>query len=197
MSEEWKLNRDKVTEVLQDPESFATTLHTIILKEYGSDIIYGNPDQDIDPIDPLVLFSYLEEDFGINISEQLENKINAIMLATATTSFYETPLAFSSICLAIASGDLGDIVNGYFDDPTVPEMIQGIIEVQLNHAEDTEFSNAAEQYIKDILDDESLDDLEDPELDRIENRIKEDLFEELRSIGVPESFIDYAVKLLA
>lgn len=197
MAEDWKLNRDKVVDVLQNPDAFATTLHTIVLKQYGADLIYGNPEQDIDPLDPLVLFSYLEEDFGINISEEHENKLNAIMLATSTTAFYENPIAFSSICLAITTGDLGDIVNGTFDDPSLPEMIQGIMEVQLNHSEDTQFSDPVEEYIRNILDDESLDDLDDPELDKIENKVKRELFTELTGIGVPESFLVYADRLLA
>jgi hypothetical protein len=196
MSDDWKLNKDKAIEIFQNPDSYATTLHTILLKTYGSDALYGNPDEDVEPMDSLELFSYIEEDFGINISEELENKINAIMLATSTTAFYENPLAFSSICLAIATGDMGDIANGYFDDPTVPELIQGVMEVQLNHSEDTQFSPAVEEYIQNILDDESIDDLEDPELDRLENRVKIELFEELRGVGVPESFISYAENLL-
>jgi hypothetical protein len=193
----WELNKDAAREVLGNTESFASTLHAIVLKQYGIEAIYGDPLNDDEPMDPLELFANLEEDFSVKIPLEVENKLNAILLATATEVFFENPMAFSSICIAIASGDLGDIVNGAFDEPTVPEMLLGIMEVQLNHDAETEFTPTMEEFIKDILNKESIDTLEDPELNDDEARIKAELFAELKAVGVPDEFIAQAEQLLA
>jgi hypothetical protein len=185
---EWTLNKEAARKVLEDPESYGTTLHAIVLKAYGYEAIYGTEEDPEDRMDPIELFVALEDDFHVSLPVEVENKINAIIFATESTAFFENPVIFSSICMALGTGDLGDLINGVMEEPTIPEMVVGILEVQLNHDEGTEFLPAVQNFIESILDDEGIESLGDPELDNLEEAVRKELFNELKFIGVPEEF---------
>lgn len=188
---DWELNAENARTALGDSNTPATVLHTIILKAYGTSYVYGDDDQD--PVDPVILWQDLEDDFRISIPVEVENKVNAIITACSTDYFFTEPDVFSSICVAIATGDLGDEVNGEFDSPTVHEMFCAIQEVDLNDGDrEVTFSPAVRNYIKNILDNENVDTEE--EVDQYAQDSEEYLLKVaigLESIGVPESLLEF------
>lgn len=112
-----------VSRMLSDKATFGTILQTIALVCYGPEIYQ---------IDPLEIYVRLKEDFGAQLAEDNESKLNAIMLATSTDAFYDDPEAFRGICNTLAEGDPG---IDMFDDLTVAEILWGLYEVELNHGE--------------------------------------------------------------
>lgn len=195
METEWAINPEAAAKYLRDPDTKATTLHAIALGTLGFDEIYGGNDFD-DPIDPVELYVVLEETYKTSIPPENENKLNAIMLATATEAFFSIPEVFASICLGVSSGDLGDMVHGIMEHPTIAEMLEAIMEVQLNHDPDTEFTRKVESYIDDILETEGIEGLDDPEAEDFVETAKQELLAELREVGVPESYLEFAQKML-
>lgn len=142
-----KLNADVVYRLLQDPDAFATTLLTICLVQYQDDTF---------KVDPLVLFSWLEEDFGSAICESGQNKLNAIITALTTDYFYNDLTVFKAICESLTSGDPGIISTDIdADDASIPEILWGIYEVSLCNDDEVvntyNFNPAIRAYINNIL----------------------------------------------
>ena len=115
------LNKKEVFLALTDPDTFATVLHAILIKTYGDEI------NDIDPVE---IFLRLGEDYGAEPCEEVENKIQAILLATTTDVFYNDPDAFTAVCETLANGDPG---MEQLEQLTLAEVIWGVYEVELNH----------------------------------------------------------------
>lgn len=180
---------DVAREFLGNPDTPATVLHVILLKKYGMEFLYG--DEDEPPVDPILLWNTLEEDFRITIPVEVENKLNAVMLACSTDAFFTDEEAFAAICVAIAEGDLGDIVNGNLDQPTVAEMLIGIREVDLNDGDrEVTFSPNVRKYILSVLEAEGIDadGEEDPYLE--ETNIQVAVISEcLAALGAPPELV--------
>lgn len=138
------LDPKKVAKLLLDDATLATILHIICLGCYGEEIYQ---------VDPIELYARLEDDFGAKLTEANENKLQAILTATATDLFYETPDAFRSICNALSAGDPG--IDG-LDDLTVPEILWGLYEVELNR-EPTEMNPAIANLIATEIAEEAQD----------------------------------------
>lgn len=186
-------------DLLGDNETSATVLHMIILAAYG-DEVYGNPETGIEPADPVELWLRLKEDFSVTIPESNENKVNALMLALSSEAFYEDPLAFISICNALYSGDLGDLVDGALEDITVPEMLWGIYEVELNRGDSQAFVLAIDSVIDEVIRNEAEDneELEQdevvPHYERFVAEMRDDMLTQMRMLGVAENVIKTILK---
>lgn len=115
------LNRKNIFTLLQDSDTYAFTLLTICLIAYGEETF---------KVDPLTLYQYLKEDFGAELSEDNENKLNAILVALTTNFFFKDLEIFKSICQTLTEGDPGVFDPG-FDDPTVAEIIWAMYEIGL------------------------------------------------------------------
>jgi hypothetical protein len=139
-----KLDAKSVFLALSDPNTLATTVHIILLSSYG-EAIY-----DTDPID---LYLRLEEDFGVKPTEEIENRINAILMATSTDLFFNDPQAFTAVCETILNGDPGlDVL----DPLTLPEIMWGIYEVELNRTP-AHMSKSVERIIHEAMETEAGD----------------------------------------
>jgi hypothetical protein len=136
------LNPKGVFLALTDPNTFATVIHIVLISRYGEEI-YNE--------DPIELFLRLEEDFGSKPCEEVENKINAILLATSTDLFYEDPHAFTTICQTLTTGDPG---IDMLDPLTLPEVMWGVYEVELNHGSG-KMSKHVEKVIQQVVEEES------------------------------------------
>lgn len=141
---DFPLNREACARLLAEPDTTATTLHLILLAEFGDDLYGGEENVTMDPV---LIWRLARERFSVTIPEENENKINALMLAVSSDKFYDEPLVFISVCMALYSGDLGDLVTGYMEDPTLNELLWGIFEVALNRDDDMEFSDAVYQVV--------------------------------------------------
>lgn len=192
----FKFDRRACAELLADSNTSATTCHAILLSAYPD--LYD--DGDGDPIDPPELWARVREDFSTTVHEHNENKINALMLVMSSDGFFEDPWVFVSVTLGL-QGDLGDLVDGVFEEPKVAEILWAGYEVELNrgNSETTpEFSPAVSRYVDGILNTES----EDPgvtQADQLQNTLpwyerfiivgKTDIVRELMRIGADEAVV--------
>lgn len=118
------LNPREVTAALNDAATYATVLHVIMLAQYGEDIY---------EVDPLELYARLKDDFGANLPEANEQRIQAILLATSTDAFYDDIRVFTATCNTLLAGDPG---FESMDELSVAEIFWGLYEVELNHGEE-------------------------------------------------------------
>lgn len=179
-------SRETAAELIRDSETFGSVLLVILLAAYGDELF---------DMDPLEIYERVKEDFRATITEEGENKLNAIMMAVSTDAFYDDPLAFRSIAAALYDGDLGDLVNGVMEDVTLPEMLWAVYEVGLlrEEMEEDDFSPSVQRVLDEAVSDEaeSLEDAEDPEdvfpyYERFVEDNKQDLHSQLRKLGLLE-----------
>jgi hypothetical protein len=165
---------------LADDATFATTAHVIALNTFGDEIY---------DMDPLELISALESEYKVEVSEEVAEKLQAILLATTTSAFFEDPVAFRAIANTLLEGDPG--FDG-FDDVTIPELLWAIYEVELNH-EGTDFSPMVERIIKEEIenDGEDIDTLDEAMNSSYHQRaireFRDDLAGQLAPFGVSRS----------
>ena len=137
------LNKRNVAVLLQDGDTFGFTLLTICLICYGEDTF---------KLDPLVLYQYLKEDFGVELNPDNENKLNALITALTTNYFFKDLAIFKSICQTLTEEDPG-VFDASFDDPTVVEVLWGMYEVSLvyDDKDKDEYSPEIEAFVNKAL----------------------------------------------
>jgi len=127
----------------------------------------------------------LEDYYKMEMSNEVAEKLQAILLATTTDAFYEDPVAFRAICNTLIEGDPG--FDG-FDKLTVPEILWSIYEVELNHP-GMDFARSIKLMIEKELEEEveDLDELDEaiqvPYYQRAIRELKDDLDNQLVSVG--------------
>lgn len=175
---------DKVTaaELLSDDNTFAFTLMTILLAEYGQDVFDENP---------VALFNRIEEDFRIKLPEDAENRINAALTAMTTDLFYTQFSAFKSIALALTEGDIGAIADDEEEDEELnaAEILWAIVEVGLLNGED--FNETQEQLSESvaagcnaIIDSEAEDEDEVDDVDTVQDAMREPYYQKFVTINL-------------
>lgn len=180
-----ELNKQGVFEILQDPDTYATVLLCICLINYGDETF---------KVEPIVLFQWLKEDFGTELHEDNENKLQALLVALTTDFFFTDLDVFQNICKTLSSGDPEITDTNFMSDPvTIPEVMWGIYEVSLN-SEDTiidnmPFSKQIDAFIDNTLDndvDEQDDDTISPQTNNIVADNVSQLKEQLSKIGISD-----------
>ena len=172
------MNPKAIVKLLADDATFGTVAHIIASLKYG-DMLYD--------MDTLELFAEMEDDFRVEMSDKVQQKLQAIILATSTDAFFEDPEAFRAIANTLIDGDPGFLV---FDNLSVPEILWALYEVRLNHP-GTEFSPAIRKLIDSEVEDEGLDleDLEDmdklPAVEAVMGTLRDEFIEQLSSLGLP------------
>ena len=151
-----ELNKQGVFEALQNPDTYATVLLAICLINYGNETFR---------VEPLVLFQWLKDDFGTELHEDNENKLQAILIALTTDYFFTDLEVFQNICKTLESGDPDIMEHNFMTDPaTIPEVMWGIYEVALNSedqvVDNLPFSKQVDNFISNVLDDD-VDDVDD------------------------------------
>lgn len=166
-----KLDRDSVHQLLSDPSTHGILVLLVCLFQYPDD--YFNSD-------PLEIYARLNEDFGVELNQGLENKLQAITVSMTTNQFEEDPSVYDSVVKALADGD-PDLTHASMD-LEIDEMLWAEYEVQLAKGEDGfDFSPAVKAYremVEDGVQEEELDDIAESLEDQ---RIK--LLLDLQSIG--------------
>lgn len=178
---------EAAAKLLRESGTLGTPLLTIALAAYG-DEIFGNPELGIEPIDPIELWTRLEEDFRAELPDAVENRLNALMTAVSTDLFYEDPLAFTSIGLALASGNLGTLPDGILEELTLPEAVWATYEVALNRDDDMPLSPQILRLFDEIITAEA-DDMEDgdeksPSNERYVHYMKMELASQMLQLGI-------------
>jgi hypothetical protein len=174
----------KARVALGDPDTYAFVLLTIAMWAFGDEVL-GDPEEGIEPMDPSELWAGLNETFGTWVTEEGENKLNALMLALQGDLFYRDIEVFSAVSQALFDGDLGDLVNGTFDDLSTVEIMWATLEVELAREDEDgppQFSDAITDMINRLLLTEQENHDEDIGMVRSEYY---KLLDQLRAIGVP------------
>lgn len=143
------LDKRVVARMLGDDGTFATTLLIICMASYPVDEVFE--------VDPLELILRLEEDYGMRVTDDNENKLKAILLCTATEAFYEDPETFRGTCQTLIDGDPGlDLV----ELPELAEAVWSMWEVDLNHG-DRALAPRVQAVLHQVIKDEVLEMQED------------------------------------
>lgn len=164
--------------LLADDSTFATTALVIALKSFGADALH----QDI-----LELILDLEEEYKIELSEKVAERLQAIQLATTTDAFYEDVTAFRAITNTLLDGDPG---FDAFDDISILEILWAIYEVELHH-EKIDFTTPVANMIRMEIDNDGEDmstldqAMESPYHQKVVEDLRKDLVVQLQQIGVP------------
>ncbi len=190
----WNINKNAAADLLRNPDTSALVLFIIAAKTIGEENIFF-PNEETgytDSIDPLELFSELEDEFSVQIPVEVENKLNAILMLFTSQMYFEDPIAFVSVSLAVASGDLGELINGVMEEPTIEEILQTKMEVDLL-IEKEEFSDSVQRVISDSLKDlsDADEDDEGPSIDQIIEEHRANMISELTAIGVPDQLVEF------
>ena len=147
-----QIDKKVAGDLLSDDATFGTVAHIIAFLAFGEEIY---------AMDTLELFANLEDEFSIEMSDDVRQKLQAIMLAVSTDAFFHDPEAFRAVTNTLVEGDPGFAA---FDDLTIPEILWANYEVSLNHP-GADFSPQVEKLIDRELKEEGapLDSLEEAE----------------------------------
>lgn len=163
--------------MLASDTTFAFTLMTILLAYYDQEVF--------DEEEPEALFSRIEDDFNIKLSEEVENRINAALLVMTSDLAYTQVAAFKSVALALADGNIGSIPQGGDEELNAAEILWAVTEIGLLNGESfDEVSEAMSESVKTFCNDVVDGEAEDPEyteegdeLDTLEEAIQETYYQ--------------------
>lgn len=106
--------------------------------------------------DPLLLFRELEEYTGLpELSTDVENRVNALLLLLTHDGFYEDPVSFIAVTNTINNGD-PDVDE--WEIPSMEDVVWAITEVAYLDESPPEFSTEVSQVIAEIIREEAHDD---------------------------------------
>jgi hypothetical protein len=183
-----QIDMGKARVALGDPDTPGLVLLTIAMWAFG-DAVLGDPDGGVEPMDPSELWAGLNEIFGSWVSEEGENKLNALTLALQGDLFYRDVEVFQAVCTALFDGDLGDLITTGFEDLTATEIMWAVLEVELAREDEEgppEFSSGVQHYISNALAQEQ--DNQDENAAEIKMAYRA-MLDQMKDIGVPVSAI--------
>jgi len=185
----WKPVQDAAAELLKDPRTTATTVMVLAYKAVG-DALFGDPDQEVPPIDPVELWTEMEEVYSTHVSEAAENRLNALLLALESDAFDTEPDAFMAVCNSLADGDLGDMIDGAIELPTFDEALWALAEVSLIRGQVVELTPATIEVLATIAadEDESPEKAANDQTLVLERAAR--LQAELLAIGAPSALVE-------
>ncbi len=182
-----RLDDGKTRLALGDPDTPALVLFTIALSVFGPAVM-GDDDEGVDAMDPAEMWADLHTRYGTWVSEEGENKLNALISGLRGGLFWRDLDVFMAVSTALYDGDLGDMIASGFEDLTAVEVMWAITEMALAwDSDDTpEFSLKIQRYVEGVLREEQED--QDGTAREVEASFVRAL-DQLRQLGVPASMI--------
>lgn len=137
---------------LGDADTPGFVLLTIALHVFG-DEVFGDPDEGVDQMDPSEMWAGLNFRFGTWVTEEGENRLNAIITGLQDGKFWRDLNTFMAVSTALFDGDLGDLINVGFEELSATELMWAILEMQLAwDAEETpDYSRDVQEYVDQVL----------------------------------------------
>jgi len=182
-----ELDKGAIRVALGDSDTPGIVLFTIALWTFG-DAVMGNPEEGVEQMDPSEMWAEFNSQYGTWVTEEGENRLNAIITGLQGGMFWTDLDTFMAVTTALFDGDLGDLIGGGFEDLNAIEIMWAILEMELAwDSEDTpEFSFRVREYIEDALRNEQEDQVENSKA--VE---KNYLFalRQMQNLGVPNSII--------
>lgn len=126
--------------VLEDKDSFATTLLAILIDEYSTDCFEWEPQ---------ALYMQISEDLHAEVPDVNKDKIGALIMSITTNQFFINADIFCNVCKALSHSE-ADFST--FRPLTPEELAWGVTEVILNNPPDkargnTECSDEVASYV--------------------------------------------------
>lgn len=171
-------NREGAKELLQSSDTYAFTLLTILLTQYETEEVLG------EDAEVAALFANVEEDFGVKLPEENENRIQAaILVLTSDLPLISFPV-FRSCALAFAEGQIGDEEDREDGDLNTCELLWALYEmalllgVKVEEVQE-ELSEEVVEKLNEVIDSEA-EDVEEEEEDESKEEGIEDINEVAR-----------------
>ena len=182
-----KLKEGEIRKALGDPDTPGLVLFTIVLNIFG-DAVLGDPEKDIDQMDPAEMWADLNARYGTWVTEEGENKLNALITGMMGGGFWREVDVFMAVTTALFDGDLGDMINAGFEELSAAEIMWAILEMELAWDSDEipEFSLDVRQYVEQVLA------LEQEDHDQAASAVEKEfliLMDQMRRLGVPPSML--------
>lgn len=135
-----------VKALLEDSDTYATTLITIVLDRYGVEALDWSPQ---------TVRMELRDDFQANVPRNNIDKIMAAATILTTDSFYKNLTKFIQLCNILSDEEFNPMV---FDPADSFEMAWGITEAMLLYPpdEDEPFTDEIRYYMGYMLDEEGV-----------------------------------------
>lgn len=138
------LEKRRIRDILENPETFGTVLMAILLDNYGTEFFNWEPQS---------VRWQLRDDFQANLPQVNQDKIWSLITAMTTNQFQTSWEIFSQTCRSL-NGEEADFSTFAPNDPE--DLIWGVVEVLLNDPPDKEsgteeFSPEIANYVGVIL----------------------------------------------
>lgn len=180
-----KLDKGKVRLALGDPDTPGMVLFTIILYEFKEGV-FGSDEEEA--LDPSVMWVELNERYGTWMTEEGENRVNAILTGLTDGLFWRDLMVFQSVCDALFDGELGDSIDVGFAELSAVELMWAIVEMNLvlDTEDPPEFSRDIQKFIDATFFSEQEN--HEESMSMIEQEYKS-LLHHLRILGIPATLI--------
>lgn len=186
------LDIGKCRVALGDPDTPGFVLLTIALWTF-KDRVFGDEEADVEQMDPAEMWAEFNEVFGTWVTEEGENKLNALITALSSPAFYTEVETFMAVANALFDGDLGDLVDGVFEEPSVIEIMWATLEVELAR-DDADVNPPFSRNVAEFVSKKLREEQEDHTMHaNAVNEVFVDMLDQLKDLGVPLS----ALRLLS
>ena len=162
----YPFSRFGTQELLKADDTFAFVLMTILLAKYDTEFFDWETE---------VLAANVKDDFGVWMSEEAEDRVNAAITALTTDLPLQRFDVFKSTALAFAEGNIGTAEDREDEELNVCELIWTLYEIALLRGQKVsevkaELSDNVVKKLNDIIDDEAeeLDEVEEPRAEGVE-----------------------------
>ena len=187
MSTPVQLDAGAIRKAIGDPDTPGLVLFTIALGAFGPAVM-GDDEEGVEQMDPAEMWAELNSRYGTWVTEEGENKLNAIITGLADGSFWRDVDVFMAVATALFDGDLGDILDVGFEDLSATEIMWAILEMGLAWDSDEvpEFSLDVQQYVNSVMSYEQ----EEQEQNMLEvDQAYMAMLDQMRELGIPGSMI--------
>ena len=137
--------------LLESPETLGTTLHAMLLEQYGPEVYTWEPE---------TVTLEIIDDFGVEMPSGAFNRWGAIQTVMTTNEFFRRVDAFMAVCNAL---NTGEPFFTTFDPVTTEEITWALIEVSLNR-DMVPLSRAVKGFIRESLALEGYNEANMPEI---------------------------------
>ena len=139
-------------------------------------------------MDPALMWAELYSRYNTWITEEGENKLNALINGLRGGMFWRDLDIFMAVSTALFDGDLGDLITTGFEELSATELMWAILEMELawDADETPEFSLNVQQYVEEVLANEQED--QNSNSQEVEKAYLV-MLDQMRELGVPPSII--------
>lgn len=131
---------EAIRKIVVDPGCFATTLYTIALKVFGSEIHEWEPE---------MFDMEFRDEFQVELPKVNQSKLVALVTAIVSNRFYQDFLPFTVTCEVLNGGE--ENFQNITPDLLPAEIAWAVTEVRLNDDDHPAFDDEIEAYVGVIL----------------------------------------------